>query len=414
MKERILPQPDAPLRGPYEAVIIGAGVHGLGLAYNLAKRGMNHIAVFDKSYIGSGASGRNTTLIRSAFTTPEWINFFQESVRLWEGLSAELGFNVMFTQRGYLILAISERTAELCQRGVPQQNALGVSTHLVDTTEIKQIAPCIDVTDVHLGIFQPTGGIARHDAVMWGYAAKAKKLGVDIHPFTEVTAIQIEDGEIKGVDTTKGMVKTPLVINAAGGHSPEVARLAGVELPAKTYPLEAFVTEPVKPLLDPALICLDTLTYLSQTARGEFVAGAEGETILPSHSIRSTFSFLEMAAEKAVQLIPALAQAALLRQWTGIIDMTPDLGPLLGEVEEIKGFILDCGWGGYGFMACPAGGKLLADYLIDGVKPPQLVPFALSRFKENKMVHEASLVVLMPEAEEKPERRAEEKKAVSA
>jgi sarcosine oxidase subunit beta len=402
MRQRILPKPDAPLRGPYDAVIIGAGVHGLGLAYNLAKRGMTHIAVFDKSYIGSGASGRNTTLIRSAFTTPEWINFFQESIRLWEGLSDELDFNVMFTQRGYLILAISDEKAELCRQAIPLQNSHGVPTRLVDTKEIKALAPCIDVADIRIGVFQPTGGIARHDAVVWGYAAKAQKLGVEIHPFSEVTAIQVEDGEVKGVETTKGAVQTRLVVNAAGGHSPEVARLAGVEIPAKTYPLEAFVTEPVKPLLTPALICLETLTYLSQTARGEFVGGSEVESIPSSHSIRSTFGFLEMAAERVVQLVPALASAALLRQWAGIIDMTPDLGPLLGEVEGIKGFILDCGWGGYGFMASPAAGKLLADYLIDGVKPPQIVPFALSRFKENKTIHEASLVVLMPETEEKP------------
>lgn len=397
MRERILPRPDTPLRGPYDAVIIGAGVHGLGLAYNLAKRGMTHIAVFDKSYIGSGASGRNTTLIRSAFTTPEWITFFQESVRLWEGLSDELGFNVMFTQRGYLILALTDEKAELCRRAVPRQNTHGVPTRLVDTKEIKAIAPCIDATDVRVGILQPTGGIARHDAVVWGYAAKAQKLGVEIHPFTEVTAIQVEDSKVKGVETSKGAAKTSLVVNAAGGHSPEVARLAGVEIPTKTYPLEAFVTEPLKPLLTPALICLETLTYLSQTARGEFVGGSEIDNIPPSRSIRSTFSFLELAAERAVQLIPALGQAALLRQWAGIIDMTPDLGPLLGEVEGIKGFILDCGWGGYGFMASPAAGKLMADYLIDGVKPAQLAPFTPSRFKENKTIHEASLVVLIPE-----------------
>lgn len=401
MRERILPRPDTPLRGSYDAVIIGAGVHGLGLAYNLAKRGMTHIAVFDKSYIGSGASGRNTTLIRSAFTAPEWITFFQESIRLWEGLSDELGFNVMFTQRGYLILALTDEKAELCRRAVPQQNKHGVPTRLVDARDIAAIAPCIDATEVRLGILQPTGGIARHDAVVWGYAAKAQKLGVEIHPFTEVTAIQVEDGEVKGVETGKGAVKTSLVVNAAGGHSPEVARLAGVEIPAKTYPLEAFVTEPLKPLLTPALICLETLTYLSQTARGEFVGGSEVDNIPPSRSIRSTFGFLELAAERVVQLIPALARAALLRQWAGIIDMTPDLGPLLGEVEGVKGFILDCGWGGYGFMASPAAGKLMADYLIDGIKPTQLAPFVPSRFKENKTIHEASLVVLMPE-EEKP------------
>ncbi|MEW6296293.1 MAG: FAD-dependent oxidoreductase [Thermodesulfobacteriota bacterium] len=399
MRARILPRPDTPLTSPYDAVIIGAGVHGLGLAYNLAKRGMTHVAVVDKSYIGSGASGRNTTLIRSAFTTPEWIRLFQASVGLWEGLSEELGFNVMFTQRGYLILAISDKTAELCRRAVPQQNALGVPTRLVDRKEVKALAPCVDEAAVRQGILQPTGGIARHDAVVWGYAAAAQKLGVEIHPFTEVTAVHVEDGEVKGVETNRGPVRAPLVVNAAGGHSPDIARLAGVELPAKTYPLEAFVTEPLKPLLDPALICLDTLTYLSQTARGEFVGGSEVEHIPPSRSIRSTFGFLEMAAERVVRLIPALAHAALLRQWAGIIDMTPDLGPLMGQVDEVKGFILDCGWGGYGFMASPAAGKLLADYLVDGVLPSQLAPFTLGRFREHKTIHEASLVVLIPEIE---------------
>lgn len=397
MRRRILPRPDAPLRGPYDAIIIGAGVHGLGLAYNLAKRGMSHIAVFDKSYVGSGASGRNTTLIRSAFTTPEWIALFQESIRLWEGLSDELSFNVMFTQRGYLILSISDEKADLCRRAVPLQNAHGVPTRLVDPKEIQTIAPCVDVTGVRLGIFQPTGGIARHDAVVWGYAAKAQHLGVEIHPFTEVTAILVEDGEVRGVETAKGTAQTKLVVNAAGGHSSDVARLAGVEIPTKTYPLEACVTEPVKPLLTPALICLETLTYLSQTARGEFVGGAEFEQLPPSYSLRSTFAFLELAAQRMVQLIPSLVHASLLRQWAGIIDMTPDLGPLLGEAEGIKGLILDCGWGGYGFMASPAGGKLLADYLVDGRKPPQLAPFAPSRFRENKAIHESSLVVLLPE-----------------
>jgi sarcosine oxidase subunit beta len=309
----------------------------------------------------------------------------------------------MFTQRGYLILAISDKTAELCRRAVPQQNAHGVPTRLVDPKEVTAIAPCINAKEVQIGVFQPTGGTARHDAVVWGYAAKAQKLGVDIHPFTEVTGLQIVDGEIRGVETSKGTVKTNRVVNAAGGHAPDVARMGGVEIPDQTYPLEAFVTEPVKPLLTPALICLDTLIYVSQTARGEFVGGAEFEKIPPSYSIRSTFAFLELAAERMLQFIPALANASLLRQWAGLIDMTPDLAPLLGEVEGIKGFILDCGWGGYGFMANPAAGKLMADYIVDGAKPPQIAPFALSRFKENKLIHEPSLVVLLPESNETPE-----------
>lgn len=408
--KRILPRPDAPLRGPYDAVIVGAGGHGLALAYNLARRGMTHIAVFDKGYIGGGASGRNTTLIRSAFITREWIGFFQESVRLWERLSDELRYNVMFTQRGYLLLAYSDEKADLCREGVSLQNSLGVSTRLVDAKEVRAIAPCVNVQGLRIGLFQPTGGLARHDAVVWGYAAAAQRLGVEIHPFTEVTGIRVEGGEVKGVMTTKGEVGAPLVVNAAAGHSGGVARMAGVEIPVKTYPLEALVTEPLRPILYPVVVSLDTITYVSQTARGEFVAGAEVEKIPPSYSIKSTFGFLEMAAERIVKLVPALAQASLLRQWAGLIDMTPDLSPLLGEVDEVKGFILDCGWGGYGFMAVPAGGKLLADFLIDGVKLPLLEPFALKRFKEEKTIIDKSLLILMPEEEEP----AEKKKAVPA
>lgn len=397
MPRRLLPRLDAPVRDSYDAVIVGGGVHGLGLAYNLAKRGMTHIAVFEKSYLGSGASGRNTTLIRSAFTTPEWIDLMQASIRAWEGLSAELSFNVMFTQRGYLIVATSEPNAQLCRRAVPLQNSHGVASRLLDPREVKEVAPCVDTGQVRAGIYQSTGGIARHDAVVWGYAAKAAGLGVDIFPQTEVTAIHVTDGAVTGVATTRAIVKTPIVVNAAGGHAPDVARLAGVTLPSKTYPLEAFVTEPVKPLLDPAMICLETLTYLSQTARGEFVGGAEFDKIPPSYSIRSTFGFMELAARRMTQLIPALAGASLLRQWAGLIDMTPDLGPLLGEVDEVKGLILDCGWGGYGFMASPGAGELMAEYLIGGVKPFQIAPFTLNRFKQNKTIREDSLVVLLPE-----------------
>jgi len=315
----------------------------------------------------------------------------------------ELGYNVMFTQRGYLILAASERTADLCRQAVPLQNSLGVSTRLVDTAEIRKMAPCLDLTDIRVGVLERSGGTARHDAVVWGYTQRATALGVDIHPFTEVTAVRVEDGEVRGVETSKGPVETSRVVNAAGGHSPDVARLAGIEIPAKTYPLEAFVTEPLKPLLDPGVVCLDTLTYLSQTARGEFVGGSEVENMPPSHSIRSTFGFLEVAARRVVQLVPALADAVFLRQWAGLIDMTPDLAPLLGEADDLNGFFLDCGWGGYGFMAATAGGKLLADYIVDGTAPPALAPFLPGRFKEDKAVREPSLVILMPESGEQRE-----------
>ncbi|HTY55599.1 MAG TPA: FAD-dependent oxidoreductase [Candidatus Binataceae bacterium] len=402
MKRRILPRLDKQLRRTYETAIIGGGVHGLGLAYNLAKRGMKNVAVFEKSYLGSGASGRNTTLIRSAFSTPEWIDLMQASVDAWQTLSDEIGFNVMFTRRGYLIVATSEKNAELCRRAVPLQNSRGVASRLVDVKEIKAIAPCLDTSRIHAGVFQSNGGIARHDAVVWGYAAAADRLGVDIFPNTEVTAIDVEGGQVRGVRTTRGSISTPRVVNAAGGHSPDVARLAGVELPAKTYPLEAFVTEPIKPMLDPAMICLETLTYLNQTARGEFVAGSEPEQIPPSRSIRSTFDFLELTARHMVQLIPALAGASILRQWAGLIDMTLDLGPLLGETDEVKGFCLDCGWGGYGFMASPGAGRLMADYIVSGGAPAQIKPFAPNRFALNKQIHEPSLVVLLPEEKSAP------------
>lgn len=397
MPRRMLPRFDKPLRATYEAVIIGAGVHGLGLAFNLAKRGMTRIAVFEKSYLGSGASGRNTTLIRSAFSTPEWIDLMQVSVDAWQGLSHELDLNVMFTRRGYMIVATSEKNADLCRRAVPLQNSRGVSSRLVDAKEIKAIAPCLDTGPILAGVYQSDGGIARHDAVVWGYAAQADKLGVDIFPYTEVTGIDTSKGQVTGVSTSRGDVSTPRVINAAGGHSPDVARLAGIELPAQTYPLEAFVTEPLKPMLDPAMICLETLTYLNQTARGEFVCGSEPEHIPPSRSIKSSLDFLELTARNMAQLIPALAGASILRQWAGLIDMTPDLGPLLGESEELKGFCLDCGWGGYGFMASPGAGRLMAEYIVTGVAPPAIRPFAPNRFALNKPIHEPSLVVLLPD-----------------
>lgn len=392
---RWLPGGGAPLRRGYQCVIVGGGCHGLSLAYNLARRGMREIAVFEKAYLGSGASGRNTALIRSAFGTPEWIRLHQESIRLWERLSDELDYNVMFTQRGYLVLAYTDEKAEVCRRSVPVQNALGVQSGLLDPSEVRRLVPCLNVAGLRTAIYQPTGGIARHDAVVWGYARAAARLGVEIQPYTEVTGIRVQDGVVSRVLTSRGHVETALVVNAAGGHSADIARLAGVEIPVTTYPVEAFVTEPLGPLIEPAINSIHNMTYFSQTSRGEIVGGSDEPGTPPGYRITSTLDFLELAARRLVALVPRLARASFLRQWGGLVDITPDLGPLLGEVDEVKGFVLDCGWGGYGFMGTPAGAKLLADALIDGVRPPLLEPFAPRRFKEGRLLEEKSLIVVI-------------------
>ncbi len=376
----------------YDVIIIGGGIQGLSLAYNLAKKGLLNVAVFEKSYLGSGASSRNGEMVRSAFASGEWIRLFNKSLKIWETLSHEIDFNVMFTRRGYLILASSPEKLEACRTNVKQQNKLGVDTYLLTGEEVKKLVPALNPCMAAGGIFHPKGGFARHDAAVWGYARAARRLKVDIFPYTEVTGIIVKSGAVKGVGTSQGNIETRIVVNAAGAHAGRVAGMVGLKLPLEIHRLEMIVTEPIKPFLRPAVSSQDTLSYMHQTTRGEFVGGAEVKNLAPFTSLKSTREAVQDMACKFTHLFPGLSGVRLMRQWAGIVSKTPDRAALLGPVKDIEGFILSAGWGGYGFMGAPVGGKLMAEFILSGEVPPEIKPFNLERFKTGKLIIEPSLI----------------------
>ncbi len=380
------------MKKKYDVVIVGGGVQGLSLAYNLARGGLHRVAVLEKSYIGSGASGRNGEMIRSAFASEEWIRLFDKSLRIWETLSSELDFNVMFTRHGYLILASTSEEMAACQNNIKRQNELGLGTCLVDAEEVINLIPALNTQVVTGGIFQSDGGFARHDAVVWAYARAARRLNVDICPFTEVIDIVVKSGKVLGVKTTKGDIETRTVVNAAGAYAGRVAGMVGIELPLEIYRLEMMVTEPLKPFLRVALSSPHILGYMHQTTRGEFAGGTGLENPLPYTGLKSTRVAAQNMARKFVLLFPGLYGARLMRQWAGVVSKTPDLGPVLGAVEEMEGFILSAGWGGYGFMGSPAGGKLMAELIINGEAPAEIRPFSPKRFKTGELITESTII----------------------
>ncbi len=372
------------LKPSYDVVIVGGGVHGLAIAYYLAKRGVTNVAVLDKGYLGGGASGRNTAIIRSNYRTPQGVAFYDESVKLYETLALELDYNVMFSQQGHLTVAHTDRGVTTLRERAETNRLLGVDSSIIGRDEIAKLVPGLDVSDrahqpILAGLYHPPGGIIRHDAVVWGYARGADRQGVEIHPLTEVTGIRRENGRVSGVATTRGAVATRVVVNATAGWCSTVAHMAGVELPIVTHPLQALVTERLKPVMHVVLVSATLHVYVNQTDRGEIVIGEEIDPY-PSYSMRSTLRFLENAAAHTLELFPCLARVKVLRQWAGLCDMPPDFAPIMGTVDEVEGFVLDVGWGTYGFKAAPAAGLRIAELIATGRTPDVLRPFALSRF----------------------------------
>ncbi len=372
------------LKRKYDVVIIGAGVHGLAIAYYLGKRGVTNVAVLDKGYLGGGASGRNTAIIRSNYRTPQGVAFYDESVRLYEQLALELDYNVMFSQQGHLTLAHTERGVTTLRERAETNRLLRVDSRLIYRDEIARLVPGLDVSDrphqpVLAGLYHPPGGIIRHDAVVWGYARGVDRQGAEIHPFTEVTGIERSNGRVTGVVTPRGPVAAGVVVNATAGWCSAVSHLAGVELPIVTHPLQALVTERLKPFLHVVVVSATLHVYVNQTDRGEVVIGEEIDPYA-SYSMRSTLRFLENAASHTLELFPCLGRVKVLRQWAGLCDMPPDFAPIIGPVEGVEGFVLDVGWGTYGFKAGPAAGYRVAELIATGHTPDVLKPFALSRF----------------------------------
>ena len=380
------------LRPSYDVVVIGGGGHGLAIAYNLAKRhGVRSVGVFERSYIGAGGSGRNTTVLRANYKTPETIPFFKASFDLYRTLSQELDLNLLFSPRGLLWLAHSEGSLRLQRERALLNRAFGVDTVFLEPQEIKEVCPVLDLAGgghhpVLGAAYHPPGSIIRHDAVVWGYAAAAQRRGVHVHQGVEVTGIEVVDGRCKGIETTRGAVAAGAVVCAAGGYVTTVADLAGVRLPIVTHPLQAFVTEAYKPVLDRIVASADLLVYVSQSARGELLAGAEIERY-SSYSTRSTFTFLQEAASRCIDLFPWMAKLRILRQWTGVCDMTPDYSPLMGATG-VERFYVNAGWGTWGFKATPIAGVTMAELVATGKVPPLVEPFRLDRFRDDRAVSE--------------------------
>ena len=385
-------RPRGELKDRYDVVVIGGGSHGLATAYYLAKNhGITDVCVLEKGYIGSGAAGRNTTIIRANYRTPEGAEFYKESVRLYEGLAIDLDFNLLFSQQGHLTLAHSDRGMITATERAEVNQLLGIDSRVIYPDEIAHLCPEMDLSQdvtwpVMGALYHPPGGIIRHDAVVWGYARGADRHGVEIHPYTEVTGVTRSNGRVTGVETTRGDIECDAVISATAGWSTLVCALAGVPLPITTHILQAFVTEPVKPFLDVVVVSSQMHVYISQTDRGEFLIGAEIEPYT-TYSGKSTFPFMEYSARHTLELFPQLEHVKVLRQWTGLCDLSPDYSPILGKTE-LDGFLVSTGWGTYGFKAAPIVGTTLAELISSGETPSLIAPFALERFYTDTLVSE--------------------------
>jgi sarcosine oxidase subunit beta len=375
----------------YDVVIIGGGVHGLAAAYELAKRGVRNVAVLERSYLGAGGSGRNTTIIRSNYRTPEGVRFYDQSVKLYERLSQELDYNLLFSQQGHITLAHTERAMMTMVERAEVNQMLGVQSRVVGRAEIAKLCPELDLSDkvtypIEGGLYHPPGAVIRHDAVVWAYARAADRLGVDIVQATEVTGIDVESGRVRGVQTNRGPISAPAVLACVAGWSSQVCAMAGIELPIVTHNLQAYVTEPIKPLLHIIIVSATLHVYVSQTDRGEILIGSEIEPY-STFSLASTLNFLETSARHATDLLPRLRTIKVLRSWTGLCDVTPDYSPIMGETE-VAGFFVDCGWGTYGFKAAPISGVCMAEAVATGRSPELIASFSPSRFRERRLVSE--------------------------
>jgi len=380
------------LKDSYDVVIVGGGSHGLATAYYLQKEhGITDVAILEKNYIGSGAAGRNTTILRSNYKTPEGARFYDRSVKLYEGLSQDLNFNLLFSQCGHLTLAHSDRAMFVMANRAEVNRLAGIDSRLIGPDEIKQLAPAMVVSDdatypILGALYHPPGGIIRHDAVVWGFARGADAGGAEIHPYTEVLGMDRTNGRVTSVRTNRGTIKAGQVLNCTAGWSTLISDMADVPMPITTHILQACVTEPMKPLLDVVIVSSQMHVYVSQTDRGEFLMGAEIEP-WTTYRMNGTLNFLQEVTRHTLELFPQLEHARLLRSWAGLCDLSPDYSPILGQTE-VENFHVSAGWGTYGFKAAPIVGQTLAELVATGKQPELIQPFALERFYEDKLVSE--------------------------
>jgi heterotetrameric sarcosine oxidase beta subunit len=381
------------MRDRASVVIVGAGIMGLSIAYNLAKNhGITDVIVLDKTYLCGGASGRNGGGVRAQFSSEENIRLMQESIRICRDFASEMKINVWFRQGGYLFLVRNEEGRRTLEKSVAVQNSCGLGTRMLAPREAQKIVPELSTHGVVAASYNPEDGVVFPWPFVWGYAHGAQKLGVSICPFTEVTALRTLGPRITSVVTSRGEIKTHRVVNAAGAWAPEVARLVGVELPNHPHRHEICSTEPLKLWLKPLVADLSNGLYFSQSMRGEVVGGISNPSVPEGLDMDSSHRFLALYAKAVVQTCPILGSVKVLRQWAGCYDLTPDANPIVGEVDEISGFYQASGFMGHGFMMAPVMGRLIAQHIAEGTDLPMFERWNLRRFKEGRLLSESMII----------------------
>ncbi|CAO3451565.1 sarcosine oxidase subunit beta family protein [Azospirillum largimobile] len=387
--------PDAEPKSEYDVVIVGAGGHGLGAAYYLAKEhGITNVAVVEKGWLGGGNTGRNTTIIRSNYLYDESARLYEHAMKLWEGLSQELNYNVMFSQRGVMMLAHTVHDIQSFKRHIHSNRLNGIDNEWLTPEQAKDYCPPLNIAanaryPVVGAALQRRGGTARHDAVAWGYARAASARGVDIVQNCPVTAIRRDaDGRVTGVETARGFIKARKVAVSAAGNTSVVMDTAGVRLPLESYPLQALVSEPVKPVF-PCVVMSNTVhAYISQSDKGELVIGS-GTDQYTSYSQRGGLPLIEHTVAAICEVFPIFNRMRMLRKWGGIVDVTPDRSPIIGKTP-VPGLYVNCGWGTGGFKATPGSANVFAHTIARDEPHPINAPFTLERFKTGRLIDEAA------------------------
>ena len=376
----------------YDTVIVGGGGHGLATAYYLAKEhGVTDVAVLERGYLGGGNTGRNTTIVRSNYLRDASTRLYDFALDLWRDLSREINFNVMFSARGVLNLGHTLQDMRDIERRVGANRLNGVDGEVLTTADVQRLVPLMNCSPTArypvLGAsWQPRGGVARHDAVAWGYARAADALGVDLLQQTEVVGIRVENGAVTGVETDFGFIAARRVACVVAGNSGVLARMAGLRLPIESRPLQALVSEPLKPCLDPVVMSAAVHCYISQSAKGDLVIGA-GTDVYNGYGQRGSFPVLEDAVAAVCELFPAFSRVRMNRHWGGIVDICPDACPVIGP-SPVRGLYFNCGWGTGGFKSTPGSGYVFADTIAHERPHPLAAPFGLDRFASGALVDE--------------------------
>ena len=380
------------IKKEYDAIIVGGGGHGLTTAYYLAKNhGIKNIAVVEKGWIGGGNTGRNTTIIRSNYLWDQSAAIYDHALKLWEGMSQELNYNVMFSQRGVMNVAHNLHDVRELKRRWNANRLNGIDCEWLNTEEVKKFCPVINTSPnirypVLGATLQRRAGTARHDAVAWGYARGADAMGVDIIQNCEVTGINMSNGNVTGIETTRGIIHSKKIGVVSAGHSSVIAKMVGIKLPLESRPLQALVSEPVKPVIDTVVMSNTIHAYVSQSDKGELVIGA-GTDGYNSYSQRGGFNIVEDTIMAIVELFPLFSRMKMLRHWGGIVDICPDASPIISKTH-INGLYFNCGWGTGGFKATPGSGWVFAHTIANDQPHALNAPFGINRFSSGELVDE--------------------------